>query len=52
MPGTLSVERLFYVSEKLGELATKRERHHATMQTEIGTTIVPEPIQKGDRNVF
>ena len=46
MPDTLSLERLFYVSEKLGKLATKRERHHATMQTDIGTPVVPEPIQK------
>ena len=51
MPDTLSLERLFYVSEKLGKLATKRERHHATMQTDIGTPVVPEPIQK-EINMF
>src|SRR5215216_1598439 len=31
---------------KIGQSSTKKERHHATMRTEIGTSVVPESIQK------
>jgi hypothetical protein len=44
MPDTLSLERLFYVYEKGGLSSTKKERHPATMGTEIGTSVVPASI--------